>query len=356
MPLLFIAVAFFYGDFIMDYDKPFKSFKELALCLQNEHGLMVDDVNQAAYILQFLPYYDLVNGYKEILMTNDHFKLPLKISDLAFFHSLDHNFQGSLISFSISIEDYFKNILAYVIAKSFSVSEGDYLDESHYIRRKPLGAGKTITRHAILGNLKAIAADTHDNPTFYYRKNHNHIPPWILLKNTSFSLSTNLFVLLPSKQKEEVVDFMIPGGAPWDVRYQILLYSLTMIRKCRNVIAHNLKFTSFDSSRYMNNLDQKALRKLISPILLTDEEIKYSTYLSGIYGYIVLSLSIIPKGITHVLLVNRLHGAMTMDGIFSGSNLSDSLGKIKEIYFSGVHLPQDVESRLNSYFVKMYEN
>lgn len=50
----------------MDYDKPFKSFKELALCLQNEHGLMVDDVNQAAYILQFLPYYDLVNGYKEI--------------------------------------------------------------------------------------------------------------------------------------------------------------------------------------------------------------------------------------------------------------------------------------------------
>ena len=133
MPLLFIAVAFFYGDFIMDYDKPFKSFKELALCLQNEHGLMVDDVNQAAYILQFLPYYDLVNGYKEILMTNDHFKWPLKISDLAFFHSLDHNFQGSLISFSISIEDYFKNILAYVIAKSFSVSEGDYLDESHYI-------------------------------------------------------------------------------------------------------------------------------------------------------------------------------------------------------------------------------
>lgn len=62
----------------MDYDKPFKSFKELALCLQNEHGLMVDDVNQAAYILQFLPYYDLVNGYKEILMTNDHFKWPLK--------------------------------------------------------------------------------------------------------------------------------------------------------------------------------------------------------------------------------------------------------------------------------------
>lgn len=73
MPLLFIAVAFFYGDFIMDYDKPFKSFKELALCLQNEHGLMVDDVNQAAYILQFLPYYDLVNGYKEILMTGEVF-------------------------------------------------------------------------------------------------------------------------------------------------------------------------------------------------------------------------------------------------------------------------------------------
>lgn len=50
MPLLFIAVVFFYGDFIMDYDKPFKSFKELALCLQNEHGLMVDDADQAASI------------------------------------------------------------------------------------------------------------------------------------------------------------------------------------------------------------------------------------------------------------------------------------------------------------------
>ena len=232
----------------MDFDKPFRTFEELAVLLRDEHGLAIGNIEETVQVLRFIPYYDLVNGYKDVLMDGERFRYPFNITDLLLFHSFDRNFQSSLMSFGTTVEDYFKNVLAYVIAKNFSVSEEKYLDERHY-SRKHSHTGNNITRHDVLDRLRKICVQSMDDPTLYYRNHHNHIPPWILLKNASFSLATNLLVILPPAQKQEVVDIMLPGSKPWDLRYTVLLYSLTMIRKCRNIIAHNLKFSAFDSSK-----------------------------------------------------------------------------------------------------------
>lgn len=332
----------------MDFDKPFRTFEELAVLLRDEHGLAIGNIEETVQVLRFIPYYDLVNGYKDVLMDGERFRYPFNITDLLLFHSFDRNFQSSLMSFSTTVEDYFKNVLAYVIAKNFSVSEEKYLDERHY-SRKHSHTGNNITRHDVLDRLRKICVQSMDDPTLYYRNHHNHIPPWILLKNASFSLATNLLVILPSAQKQEVVDIMLPGSKPWDLRYTVLLYSLTMIRKCRNIIAHNLKFSAFDSSKYMNSLNKQVLRSFISPNLLSTLEIRRGKYLTGIYGYIVLSLSLMPNGIFKAGLINRLAQALDMDGLANIKPMTRIVQNIRTIYFDGHHLPQDLQMRLLNY-------
>lgn len=103
----------------MDFDKPFRTFEELAVLLRDEHGLAIGNIEETVQVLRFIPYYDLVNGYKDVLMYGERFRYPFNITDLLLFHSFDRNFQSSLMSFSTTVEDYFKNVLAYVIAKIF---------------------------------------------------------------------------------------------------------------------------------------------------------------------------------------------------------------------------------------------
>ena len=108
------------------YDKPFKTFDELVDVLQNKHGLLVTNEEFAKQILQCIPYYDLVNGYKDILMKDDAYLPTMGMSHLFLMHAFDRGFQNVLFEFSVIIEDYFKNILAYTIADSFGVDESKY--------------------------------------------------------------------------------------------------------------------------------------------------------------------------------------------------------------------------------------
>ena len=330
------------------YDKPFQTFEQLITVLKDKHGLKIDDPEYIKDILKFIPYYDLVNGYKELFMQNDRFENDTNILDLFLLHSFDHNFQNALFEQSNSIENYFKNILAYVISKSHGMDYKGYLDPNYYLPEKTIGRNHKITRTYVLQEITNIAENTLDNPTCYYRNHHNHIPPWILLKNISFSLSTNLFILLLRPQKQELLNIMCPVDQTWDQRFPVLLYALTMIRKCRNTIAHSLKFTSFNALHFMNNLDKKSLRLMIPEELLTDAELDSYKYISGIYGYIILCLSIIPDKTTKVLFIRRLRMAITLNGLLT-SNLKDVGQSIRDTYYKGVNLPSDFQERLRLY-------
>ena len=331
------------------YDKPFKTFDELVSVLRNKHSLYIEDDEFVKEVLQFVPYYDLVNGYKRILMDGEKFKNNVDIQYLFMFHSFDQEFQSVIFKSSVIIENYFKNILAYTIGQSYGVSTDKYLYRSNYLPRKFIGKKKFIQRKKILSEIKDIASTTIDNPTRYYRNNHNHIPPWILFKNISFSLSTNLLILLKRNEKKAVLDYMLPFDMSWDQKWPVLLYSLTMIRKCRNTIAHNLQFTSFNCAKYMNNLNKHCLRQLIPQCLLTDQEIDSNKYLDGIYGYIVLCLSIIPNDLTRLIMIQRLLHALTFDGILDDADLVSLKENIHHDYFYGLNIPTDFTQRLHAY-------
>lgn len=351
--VLYNGSLFFYGEFIMtQYDKPYKTLDELILLLSTERNLVIPDTEKAKTILKFIPYYDLINGYKEHFMDeNDKFESGTTLDFLYMFHTFDRGFQNILFEFSVIIEDYYKNILSQVLSKHFGVDEKEYLAPEHYLSRKG-----SISRKQLLEHLNGILAHPLENPTKYYKNHHNHIPPWILLKNVTFSNAINLFVILTREAKTDLVNELLPIDVPVDQKIPILRYTLTLIRKFRNIIAHNLKFTTFSCKQYANNLNKKALRLLIPETLLKNDELNKQTILYGIYGYITLSLSIIPDASTKLLLVNKLTEYVVNRALQSNQNLSQTWYLLGQKYFLETNIPTNMIRRFPEYCRYLVKN
>lgn len=328
-------------------DKPFKTYQEMVTYLQDFHHLICLDPKWDASVLQLVSYYDLINGYKELFMVNDVFKAGVSFEYLYFFHAFDHSLQNVLFEFSVIIENYFKNNLSYVIAKDFGVDAASYLSHKNYLSSR--GAVQFSDIYSKITAIYQKAAPMNiEEPTRHYVLHHNHIPPWILLKNVTFSNSINLFSLMKPPQKEAVSDLLVSASIPPHEKTQIIYYVLTLIRKFRNVIAHNLKFISFDTKRYSRALNMKSLKRFTPNELLTWRDLHRRIGIYDIYGYIVLSLSLLPNSLEKMSLVQNL--ISFLENYVSESQLHQSIFK-NYCAFTGI--PQDVILRLKSYVISI---
>ena len=80
--------------------------------------------------------------------------------------------------------------MAYTLAKNYGIETEKYLDENNFkIFSNPKRMDKRNKTLEIIKEAQFIE----NNPTFHYKKNHNHIPPWILFKNVNFTDSIDLF-------------------------------------------------------------------------------------------------------------------------------------------------------------------
>lgn len=235
------------------YDKPFLTYDELLTRLHDVYGLEIISPSMDKKALSTLSYYDLVNGYQECMMVNGKFKPGISFSHLYHLHFIDKDFQNIILSSSLIAENAFKNKLAYSLAKNFGVDMVDYLHKSNY---KPAHNRDIVFSKVVkeikngLGVWKNNAFIYTQQPTKHYIENHNHVPPWILLKNTSFGNAINLYVLLKGAVKEEVTNEIITANMPVKDKISVITSALNLIRKFRNVVAHNLKFITFRQNTY----------------------------------------------------------------------------------------------------------
>ena len=328
-------------------DKPFKTYEEMVTYLQDFHHLICLDPNWDASVLQLVPYYDLINGYKDLFMTGDAFKQGISFEYLYFFHAFDHSLQNVLFEFSVIIENYFKNNLAYVMARDFGVDAASYLSRKNYLSSR--GAVQFSDISSKISNIYQEASpNSIDEPTRHYVLHHNHIPPWILMKNVTFSNSINLFSLMKSPQKEAVSNLLVSASIPAHEKTQLIYYVLTLVRKFRNVIAHNLKFISFDTKKYSRAINIKSLKRFTPNELLTWRDLHRKIGIYDIYGYIVLSLSFLPNSLEKMSLVQNL--ISFLETYVSASRLNQS---IFQNYCGFTGIPQDVILRLKSYVINI---
>lgn len=292
--ILYLNRGFTMG--ILIYDKPFKTYNEQITHLKNDYGLSIVDVDFAKYILSTFSYYDIINGYQECMMINGKFREGINIDYLFFFHLFDKGFQNIIFKNSLVIETSFKTKLAAIIAKNYGVDMNDYLDKKNF---KYTYKGKIFFPKVKQEILKGIRFwDNHTNkyiytnqPTKHYFEHHNHIPPWILLKNISFGNAINLYCLLKPSDKEEVSASIITADIPINLKMAFITSSVNLIRAFRNVIAHNLKFVTFKQNQYL--LPFHTTKLLINDELLTKDIKNFNNVYACILAiYILLDHSI----------------------------------------------------------------
>ena len=284
------AFIFARKELIMEaYDKPFLTYDEQIDCLIEKHGLDVSDRDFARRVLRSVSYYDLINGYKDAFMVNEKYGEHMSIEFLYSFYIFDKRFQDLLFAQILLVENTFKTELAYVIARDFGASIDEYLDYRNYRPGNGKSSFQAIKRN-IYNGVSINNPSKAPQPSKHYLEHHNHLPPWILFKNVSFRNIINLGRLLKPKQKEYILESLLPNvDLSITDRVNFLINGLNLMRKCRNQIAHTLKFLSFHEDR--NRLSASILTKILPPCLVTWRDIKKGK--RGLYDLdAVLNLSL----------------------------------------------------------------
>ncbi len=332
-------------------DKPFKTYDEQIELLKSR-GLIVEDYEFALHALNTISYYDLINRYQRYFMPDgEKFIDNTRIELLYSFSLFDKSIQSFILKYSMFIENIFKTKLAYTLAKDFGAKESEYLSAAKY-RQSYQNPNGTLTFNSISLECEKTILDPKitNNPTLYYHENHNHIPPWILLKNLSFSNAINLFKLLKDTQRDIIVNELIPNAqiTPND-KINFVFCSLEAIRLFRNFAAHNLDFTALRTDE-TRKLSPTVISKLLSGSgLIKKENKKISAteraFFRGIYG-IMLSMLVYLK-------TNYLISEFIIDflSIFKGINGDDAGVKyyLFECYSDIANMPIDTPIRLQNY-------
>ena len=285
------------------YDKPFKTYDE-QIELLHSRNLIIDNRDFAIHALDTISYYDLINRYqKHFIPDGDCFIEGTTIEQLYSLSMFDRSIQAFILKYSMFIENIFKTKLAYTLSRDFGVDMSVYLAKSKY-KESYQNPNNVLTFDAV--QIECLKTRDDDkiasNPTLYYREHHNHIPPWILLKNLSFSNSINLFKLLKNAQRDDVVNAFLPNEPdrilPLNDKTNFIICALEAIRVFRNAAAHNLDFTALRTDETRKIPSSTLSKCLPGKILIKKENKKIrkseKVYLKGIYG-VMLSMMVLLK-------------------------------------------------------------
>lgn len=260
------------------YDKPFLDFDEQIKKIKNDYNLIMPNYNNAILLLKDISYYDLINGYKDCFMTDKKYDGTITIEDLYYFLKYDKNIQSILLKYAIYVENKFKNILAYVLSSKYGVDVKLYLNPKNF-RNNGYKINATINDI----NYK-IKNNKFPNPTKHYKKNHNHIPAWILLRNLTFNQTIDIYNNLYAEDKKEVIQLISIDLYNNEDSISIFKNSLIIVRKFRNTIAHNYDFIN---ERTYEKIIRHQLKDSKYSNLITHEDYKTNLTDNGPYSMII---------------------------------------------------------------------
>lgn len=321
----------------MIYDKPFLDKKAMFNKLRYEKNLIINNEDFADEVIRKLSYYDLVNGSKEVFINKcpdgkEIFKENTTIEDLYNFHIINDEFQNIIVRRLFMVETLFKNELAYILAREFGVDTKDYLDKMNYrkyIKRKSNKIKVENVLKKIINDIKKMGY-----PTKHYLTKHNHIPPWILLKNVEFHTAIQIYEGLNKTEKEYVSDRLI--GNSINYKTGIIKNMLNISRLYRNEIVHNYKFLTYKDHV---NVSVTGIRTLVPSEMLVPKSNG-----KDVYTVILCILILLDSDRLRLSFINDIVTFTEQANLYN-----ESLKSIYATYFDLLDLPNDFVNKIHWY-------
>lgn len=334
------------------YDKPFLTYEEQIEKLKNDYELLVD-LNYTTIeieLLKTLSYYDLVNGYKECFMENEKFLKDITLYEIFIFSVKDKEFQNILLHHSITVENIFKNKMAYLIAKKKGVHHDDYLDENKYHVSNPKRQYKL---RELLNKLKDICLNPKEQPTLYYKNNHDHIPPWILFKNITFNNIIDLFSFLEKSEKLEIInDYSLFNNSNITDNEKLELFKnmISVTRRFRNKIAHNFKIIGVTLDKIQ--IQTSVLKKIDTFGILSNIDIQEQRGRNDIFSMFLSILFLLDSKMLCTLFLRDVY-SFSLITYSDETNIAIDMSKF---YFERLNMPADFSEKIKKIFTNEKNN
>ena len=116
-------------------DKNFTTFEQQINILKKRNLKFINEEN-AYHLLKRFGYYNIINGYKDPYITKqengeEFYQDGVTFEQIFSLYQLDRNLRHAVINSMLEIEDNLRNVVAHIIAESFTAEEIKYLDRTN---------------------------------------------------------------------------------------------------------------------------------------------------------------------------------------------------------------------------------
>lgn len=241
--------------------KPFTTLEQQIQLLKSRNLTFLDE-EMALKALSTYGYYEIVNGYKDIILDHsfesevaDVFVDGATFEQLFSLFKMDKSIANSVSKSMHDIELHLRTAIAYTIGKHFTAEYEIYSNPINYLRGKIRWNSRTnkkeSERDGLLRKFNNIKNDD-IQPFKHYRECHENTPPWVLLKGTTFGNLITFYRLQKGDIKKEVISLMtnIPEEMISDDVKEMFIEILYMFLAYRNRSDHGGRVYNYNSEKY----------------------------------------------------------------------------------------------------------
>lgn len=205
-----------------------------------KRNLTIENETEALQFLRFYGYSNLIKSYRNpyVVQKGDHKEYISSVSfdQILSLFQLDKCLRNNVMAAMQDLEEFIKELVADVLAKSFGTDPEDYLKFNHFRDRKV--SNPHFSLKSILQNTRKSLTSNRE-PIKHYREKYGCVPPWILLKDVYFSTAVNLVRLMKPKQHSEIAERVYHCVSINTQQKRMLLNdTLSICLEYRNLCAH----------------------------------------------------------------------------------------------------------------------
>ena len=218
--------------------KPFQTYDDLLIFLQNEKNLVIEDTDYAKHILAKTSYFSLITGYKDTFKnpTTGKYMDGTTFEDIYHLYQFDNELRSIFLKYMLIAERSVKSSLAYHFSATYGENQREYLSLSHYMPTASMQHG--IQKLLRVFHYQLSHKNEHDYINHYKAKHHN-VPLWIMVQVLTIGQLSHMFDYLKASVPIKVCnDFQQIGRKD--------MHSfLSIMTKHRNVCAHGERFFNY---------------------------------------------------------------------------------------------------------------